>query len=184
MTAVLSLLRGVNVGGHNSIKMAELVDLYRSLRLANPRSHIQSGNVLFCTPGKDLEGLAGRIPAAIEKRFGVRCEVVLRTTSELQQVIDCNPFASRPEMPPNKLHVHFLSAEPGPDAVTRLKALPPTPEELHLIGRELYIYYPNGAGQSKLSQTLDRALKVPGTARNWNTVTRLNELLSTHSSSS
>jgi uncharacterized protein (DUF1697 family) len=181
MTIVVSLLRGINVGGKRSLKMAELVDLYQSLRLANPRSHIQSGNVIFGTDEDDLDGLARRIMAAIEKRFGMRIDVILRTSDQMKQVIDTNPFAGRLEIHSNKLIVMFLTSDPGPEARDRLRNLPPAPEEFHLSGRELYAWYPNGMGGSKTSQSaIDRALKVPGTARNWNTVARLYELAAAH----
>ena len=181
MTTVVSLLRGINVGGKRSLKMAELVDLYQSLRLANPRSHIQSGNVVFGTSEVDLDGLARRIMGAIEKRFGMRCDVILRTADQMRQVIESNPFAGRSEIESNKLVVMFLTGDPGAEARERLRGLPPAPEEFHLSGRELYAWYPDGMGRSKTSQSaIDRALKVSGTARNWNTVTRLYELAAAH----
>lgn len=181
MTTVVSLLRGVNVGGNRLVKMAELVDLCKTLRLAGPRSHIQSGNLIFGTTEDDLDGLARRIEEAIEKRFGMHSDVILRTSDEMKRVIEKSPFAGRPEIPPNKLVVLFLSSDPGPEAQDRLRSLPPAPEEFHLTGRELYGYYPNGMSGSKTPQSaIDRALKVRGTARNWNTVTKVYELAAAH----
>lgn len=183
MTTIISLLRGVNVGGNRLVKMAELVDLYKSLRLAGPRSHIQSGNVIFGTTEGDLEGLARRIEEAIERKFGMRSDVILRTSDEMKKVIESNPFAGRLEIPPNKLVVTFLTSAPGPEAQDTLRALPPAPEEFHLTGRDLYAYYPNGMSGSKTPQSaIDRATKVRGTARNWNTVTKLYELAAAHGS--
>jgi uncharacterized protein (DUF1697 family) len=177
MTVVISMLRGVNVGGHNKIKMDALRTLYESLDLVNPRTHIQSGNVIFAIKNKNMDGLAARIAGAIEKSFSVRCEVILRTAAELQDVIARNPFATRSGVPPNKLVVDFLASDPGPEARDRIRKLQGGPEELHLDGRELYIYFPDGQGRSKLpSSAIDKALKVPATARNWNTVTKLLEL--------
>jgi uncharacterized protein (DUF1697 family) len=182
MTRVVSLLRGINVGGKRSIKMTELVDLYGTLGLDNPRSFIQSGNVVFGTTEGDLEGLARRVAEAIESKFGIRSEVILRTREELRNVVDRNPFAGRSDVPSNKLHVLFLAAQPGAGVHDRLRALPSTPEELHLAGRELYIYFPNGMGRPTLSiSAIDRALGVPETARNWNTVLKLLELATAHS---
>jgi uncharacterized protein (DUF1697 family) len=177
MAVVVSLLRGVNVGGHNKIKMDALRDLYLSLGLGDPRTHIQSGNVIFETKAKDLDALAKRVSAAIEQTLGVRSEVILRTTAELLDVIARNPFATRSDVASNKLVVDFLASDPGPDARDRIGKLQGGPEELYLDGRELYIYFPNGQGRSKLQPAaIDRALKVPATARNWNTVTKLLEL--------
>jgi len=157
--------------------MEALRALYQSLGLGNPTTHIQSGNVLFTTKEKNLQQLSKRIADAIGQSFGVRTEVILRTTAELQAIIAANPFAGRADVPPNKLVVTFLAKDPGVEAHDNLRKLPPCPEELHLVGRELYIYFPDGMGRSKLPITaIDKALKTPGTARNWNTVTKLLEL--------
>jgi len=177
MAVVISLLRGVNVGGHNQVKMEALRALYQSLDLGNATTHIQSGNILFTTKEKNLPRLAKRIADAIEQSFGVRTEVILRTAAELEAVIAANPFAKRSDVPPNKLVVTFLATDPGTEAHDNLRKLPPCREELHLIGRELYVHFPDGMGRSKLPMAaIDKALKTPGTARNWNTVTKLLEL--------
>lgn len=71
----------------------------------------------------------------------------------------------------------FLAAEPGPEAQSTLLSLKAHPEELHLQGRELYIYFPDGAGRSKLPwSSVDKLLKTTGTARNWNSVTKMLEI--------
>lgn len=170
------MLRGVNVGGHNSIKMDALREVYESLGLQDTQTYVQSGNVVFRTSERDLAALARRIEDIIERKFGFRPGVVLRTTEELRHVIERNPFAGRKEMEPNKLLVTFLGTDPGAevcDAVLRIK---PDPEELRLDGRELYVYFPNGSGRSKLVPVIEKLLKKSGTARNWNTVTQLLEM--------
>src|SRR6266576_1851648 len=106
------------------------------------------------------------------RRFGFRPGVILRTSSDLRDVIKKNPFAHR-DLDPSKLLVTFLATDPAPDAREALLRIKPVPEELRIAGRELYIYFPNGIGRSKLPPLLDRILKNSGTARNWNTVTRL-----------
>ena len=177
MATFISMLRGVNVGGHRPVKMAELVDLYRSLGLKEPRSYIQSGNVIFGSAAKDAAALPRRIEQAIEKKFGIHSDVILRTADEINDVVTRNPFAGRLDVAPNKLQVIFLSCEPDAQCAGRVASLPSEPEELHLLGRELFIHFPNGFGKSKLTQSaLDRAVGVPGTARNWNTVQKLLEL--------
>ena len=100
MTVVISMLRGVNVGGHNKIKMDALRDLYESLGLRDAQTYVQSGNVVFRTDAKDLAALAKRIEDAIERKFGFRPGVILRTTSDLRDVIARNPFAKRRESTP------------------------------------------------------------------------------------
>jgi uncharacterized protein (DUF1697 family) len=135
---------------------------------------MQSGNVIFHTKEKNLASLAGKIQTAIEKKFGFRPEVILRTPEELRKAIAANPFAGRRDIEPGNLLVTFLAADPGPDARAALDRFKDYPEELHLKGRELYIYFPSGAGRSKLPwSSVEKFLKVTGTARNWNSVTKM-----------
>jgi uncharacterized protein (DUF1697 family) len=177
MTVVVAMLRGVNVGGHNVIEMEALREVFQSLQLAKPQTHIQSGNVIFGTQQKNLKTLARQIAGALEHRCTIHCGVILRTVPELRKVIAANPFAARPEIPPNRLLVNFLAADPGSQAHENIRKLAGLPEEVHLIGRELYIFYRDGAGRSKLtSASIDRALNTPSTARNWNTVVKLLQL--------
>src|ERR1035441_6251918 len=176
MTAMICLLRGVNVGGHNQIKMDALRTLCESLKLCNARTYIQSGNVVFQAKEGDATELSARIETAIEKKHGFRPDVVLRTASEMQDVIARNPFSKRKGIEPNKLAVMFLASEPEKAVQDAVRKIKPEVEELHLIGRELYIYFPDGMGRSKLVPLLSRALKNAGTARNWNTVVKLLEM--------
>jgi uncharacterized protein (DUF1697 family) len=177
MAAIVSMLRAVNVGGHNKIKMDALRALYESLQLREPQSYVQSGNVVFKTDERDLVRLTKKIENAIERTFGFRPDVVLRTSSDLREVIAKNPFAKRRDIEPGKLQVHFLASDPGAEARANVLKIKTDPEELCIYGRELYIYFLNGMGQSKLSwAAVNKALKMPGTCRNWNTVTKLLEM--------
>ncbi|HEY3975494.1 MAG TPA: DUF1697 domain-containing protein [Candidatus Sulfotelmatobacter sp.] len=173
MPVVISMLRGINVGGHNKIKMDALRALYESVKCEGPRTYVQSGNVIFRTKEKHSSALAKKIQNAIEKKFGCCPDVVLRTTEEMRRAIAANPFGGR-DLEPGKILVTFLAAEPGPEAQSMLLVFKKYPEELHLKGRELYIYFPNGAGKSKLPwSTIGKLLKTTGTARNWNSVTKM-----------
>jgi uncharacterized protein (DUF1697 family) len=177
MTVVISMLRGVNVGGHNKIKMEALRGLYESLGLLDAQTYIQSGNVVFRTKERDLALLAKRIGNGIEQGFGFRPDVIVRTAAELRDVIAKNPFRTRPGIDPGKLLVTFLSGDPDADARDKVLKIKADPEEFWLIGRELYIHYPNGMGRTKLPAALiERTLKTSGTGRNWNTVTKLLEM--------
>jgi uncharacterized protein (DUF1697 family) len=177
MPVYISMLRGVNLGPHNRIKMDALRALYTSLKLEDPRTYVQSGNVIFRCKEKDTALLATKIQKAIEKKLGCSPAVLLRTTAEMKKVIAANPFAARPDIVPGKLLVTFLAAEPAREAHTALDTFKHHPEEIHLIGRELFIYFPNGAGRTKLPWSqVERYLKVTGTARNWNSVTKMCEI--------
>jgi uncharacterized protein (DUF1697 family) len=179
MPVVISMLRGVNVGAHNRIKMDALCAIYKALKLEGARTYVQSGNVIFKSKEANLEesnlaSLSVKIQKAIERKAGVCCEVILRTPEEMRRVIASNPFSTRREIDPAKLLVDFLAEEPTAEGKAKLGAIQPDPEELHLIGRELYIYFPEGAGRSKLQWgALEKKLGTPGTARNWNSVTRI-----------
>jgi len=168
------MLRGVNVGGHNKIKMDALRALYQSLKFTGCQTHIQSGNVIFKTKERNLAKLASQIQTAIEHSFGFRPDVILRTSDELRDVIARNPFAKHRGIDPGKLIVTFLAGAPTAQARDNLLKLKTDPEELRIDGSELYTYYPNGMGRSKLAWSLiERTLKVSGTGRNWNSVTKM-----------
>ncbi len=177
MAVVISMLRGVNVGGRHKIKMEELRALYESLGLRGAQTFINSGNVIFRMEGRDLGLVAKRIENGIERSFGFRAPVIVRTCSELRKAIARNPFATRPGVDPRKLLVTFLAGNPDAEARDEALKIDAEPEELRIDGRELYIYFPNGMARPKLSAArLDKTLKTPGTGRNWNTVTKLLEI--------
>jgi len=174
---LVSMLRGVNLGPHNRVRMAELREVYESLGFSAVETYVQSGNVAFRASGRGADRIAGRIEDGIEDRFGFRTPVVVRNAADLRGVVARNPFAEREGIDPAKLLVHFLAREPEARARGKLQALPPAPEEWRLDGRELYVYFPNGMARPKLSMAqVERALGVGGTGRNWNTVLKLLEL--------
>jgi len=171
MPVLISMLRGVNVGPHNRIKMDALRALYESLKFETPRTYVQSGNVIFRTKEKNTPDLADKIRRAIDKKLNCSPQVILRTTTELRNVIAATPFSDRPDLEPGKILVIFLASEPPPEARAGFDKFKDYPEEVHLKNRELYIYFPNGAGRSKLPwSAIEKLLKVTGTARNWNSV--------------
>lgn len=185
MPVIISMLRGVNLVRHNRIKMDALLALYKSLGLQDCQTYVQSGNVVFridSRAGKrigesQLVELSRRIECAIEQHFGFRTDVLLRTVSEMRDVIARNPFAKRRGIDPRKLQVFFLANAPGAEACDKLRAIKIDPEELRIDGRELYICFPNGFGRANLSwPRIGRTLKTPLTSRNWNTVTQLLEI--------
>jgi uncharacterized protein (DUF1697 family) len=177
MTAIISMLRGVNVGGHNKIKMEALRALYESLKLKSPQTFVQSGNVIFLSDEKNLLRLSQRIQEAIERKFGFRPAVVLRTSFEMRRVIARNPFASRDGIDPAKLLVTFLASEPAKQVCESLRKFDSRGEELYFHGNELYIYFRNGMGKSKLSWPgLEKVMNTSFTGRNWNSVTKMLEI--------
>ena len=177
MPVLVCLLRGVNIGGHHKIKMDDLRVLCEGLKLRQVKTHIQSGNVIFRTAEPDLPTLADKIEAGIERKYGFRPQVLLRTIPEMRQIMARNPFAGRKGIEPGKLAVAFLRDEPTTAMRKALLEMDIVPEELHVVGRQLYIYFPNGQARPKLSWSqVGKILKTPSSARNWNTVTKLLEL--------
>jgi len=177
MTVMISMLRGVNLGSHNRIKMDALRAIYESLGLRDVQTYVQSGNVIFRAEARDLLLLPKRIEDAIEQSFGFRPDVIVRTSAEMRDVIARNPFAGRRGIDPSKLLVTFLARDPDPEARDKVLKIKADPEELRIDARELYIYFPNGLARPKLSWTaIAKTLKTSGTGRNWNTVTKMLEL--------
>jgi uncharacterized protein (DUF1697 family) len=177
MAVIVSMLRGVNLVNHNRIKMDALRALYESLGLRDVQTYVASGNVVFRTKARNLTALAPRIEDALEQSFGFRPRVILRTTSELKDVVARNPFRRRRGIEPSKLLVTFLESHPAAEALEEVLKIKADPEEMRIDGREVYIYFPNGMGRPKLSWvTVEKKLKTSGTGRNWNSVTKLLEM--------
>lgn len=174
MAVVIAMLRGVNLGPHRRIKMADLCAVCESLKCRDVQTYVQSGNVIFRTAERDLVLLTKRMEKAIEKRFGFQSDAILRTTAEMRAVIARNPFAKRRGIDPKKLLVTFLAEDPGEDARTIVRKLKTEPEELWIDGREMYMYFPNGMARPKISwSAIEKILKTSGTGRNWNSVTNM-----------
>ena len=174
MPVYVALLRGVNVVGSSVMKMEALRELCCGLRFQHVQTYVQSGNIVFRARETNQSALAKKIATSIEKKFGFRPEVMLRTPNELRAVVAANPFAKRKDVHPSKLLVNFLLDHPSAELRAKLEAVQPlSQEEIHLIGRELFIYFPTGIGASKTRGLLDRLLKTTATGRNWNSVTNV-----------
>jgi len=174
----LSLFRAINVGGNAQIKMAALKELHEALGLSNVTTYLQTGNVIFDSEETDPHQLAERISIEFEKKFGFHTEVIIRTKAELKETFTYNPFHNQPEKEAKWVVVMFLSDVPEGQTQSNFISTFLGIEELHLAGKELYIYYPKGIGNSKLTNAvIEKNLKVTGTGRNWNTVTKLAEMI-------
>jgi len=170
------LFRGINVGGNKIVRMELLREMLRNLGFKNVASYIQSGNVVL-TSDKPAAEVTKAIEDAFSKAFGFSSRPTVRSLAEWQRVIDEDPFAQvRNEG--RQMHAVFLDEQPSEAAVEGLKALAST-EEMVLADGVLYLYTPDGFGRSKVAVALDKVLKVPLTARNWNTVLKLAEMAET-----
>ncbi|MFH8406248.1 DUF1697 domain-containing protein [Streptomyces sp. NPDC018019] len=174
MSRQIALLRGINVGGHNRFPMAQQRELFASLGHRDVTVLLQTGNIVFADPGTPPEETARRIETRIAEELGFPVPAVVRTRDELAAAVAANPFPQA-VAEPKTLHVTFLSDAPAdPSPLEALDSGAYAPDRLRLIGRELYLWCPDGMGRSKLADAVSRArLGVTATARNWNTVTKL-----------
>ncbi|MEU7113480.1 DUF1697 domain-containing protein [Streptomyces sp. NPDC046182] len=179
-TTYAVLLRGINVGGHRKVPMAELRSLLEGLGHRDVRTYLQSGNAVFTTDTDELtdEELTTAIEDAIEKRFGFRVDCLVRDAAYLAAVADACPFPAA-ELEAKQLHVTYLSEAVTPDRFASIDQTAFLPEEFRLGERALYLYAPEGLGRSKLGEALSRPALFKGivaTTRNWNTVVKLAEM--------
>lgn len=176
LNAYVALLRGINVGGHNKVPMADLRAALSDRGFAAVRTYIASGNVLLDAPGRSEREVADEVAAVVADRFGLAIPVVARAVADWPSIIEANPFPEAvPE--PKFLHVSLCDRAPGPGAVAAFDDDTYAPDRIEAIGRELYLWYPNGSGRSKLTgAVLERKLGVTTTARNWSTMLKLAEL--------
>jgi uncharacterized protein (DUF1697 family) len=176
MTTYVALLRGVNVGGRKVV-MDDLRRLFADLGHSDVTTYLQSGNVVFRSAVGQPGRLAGDIEERIAENLAVTVTVLLRTRADLDRVVAGSPFTG-PAADLTKLHVTFLAELPDPDRLARLQPSTGEPDEFSVAGCEVYLRCPNGYGRTKLNNAFfERRLGVAATTRNWNTVTKLRDLL-------
>jgi uncharacterized protein (DUF1697 family) len=174
MPAFVALLRAVNLGPHNKIAMADLKQVAEGCGLRRARTLLQSGNLVFEAEAKSCAALERSFEAALEKQLGLKTPVIVRSGAEWTAAIDANPFAQAAKADPAHLVLMPLRAKPAKGALAALTAAIVGREQVKLVGAELYLVYPDGIGNSKLTSALiDKKLGVTGTARNWNTVQKI-----------
>ena len=172
-----ALLRGVNLGSHNKVSMADLRELFEALGHEDVATYVQSGNVVFKARG-DAASISSGIERRIARDLGLDVAVILRSKTQLARIAATNPFV-RKEREPTRLHVTFLANTPPRAAVRELSSGDFAPDALHVKGKEVYLHTPQGYGRTKLSGAFfEKRLGVVATTRNWRTVTRLAELTS------
>jgi len=165
--------------GHNSIKMTDLAALYREHGFIRPETFIQSGNVIFSTE-KELTApeIAQQIEAAIKHTFGYDVPVMLRTVSQMRNLLSSNPFLSEINFYPAKMAVIFLHDDLIESQIQKVADVDYPPDKFKIIGNEIYTFCPNGFGKTKLyTNFFENKMKVKGTARNWKTITTLLNLV-------
>jgi uncharacterized protein (DUF1697 family) len=173
----VALLRGLNVGAHNRIRMPELVEVFVDAGARDVTTFIQSGNVLFTASASTCAKVATKAQALLDERHEVKSPVVLRSDAELTAVLKRNPFLKK-KAAPEALHVAFLADQPTTEAAASLDPKRSPTDAFALQGRDLFLHCPNGLARTKLTNAyFDSKLKTVSTVRNWNTVQQLAELL-------
>jgi uncharacterized protein (DUF1697 family) len=169
------MLRGINVGGHAKVAMADLRREVADLGYDDVRTYIQSGNVLFRASGS-AAALQSAIEERLEGHFALPIKVVLRTDAQLAAVVEHNPLVGGGR-DPARLHVTFLASKPPAARVAGLDGEAFSPDEFRIVGREVYLHCPQGYGNTKLNNTFfERKLGVGATTRTWRTVTTLRDM--------
>jgi uncharacterized protein (DUF1697 family) len=177
MPVYISLLRGINVGGHKKVKMEALRASFEALGFEQVKTYIQSGNVVFKTGKVSPAALSKRIEETIMRDFGFPASVIVRSGAELGKIIAANPFLTQRGIDHEKLHVTFLSDVPATPALKKLAEFTVAPDQSQCEGKEIFLYLPNGFSASSLWKVpWEKALAVVTTTRNWKTVNVLHQM--------
>lgn len=174
-TVWIALLRGVNVGGKHRLPMARLAAHCVSAGAVDVTTHIQSGNVVFRADHEVARAIPEEMGKRVEREFGFRPPVLLRSATQLADIAASNPFAA--DANPDAWHVLFLKDEPGPQSVAALDPDRSRPDRFVVRGSEIFLSVPGSAADTKLTCAyFDRRLETTATGRNWRTVLALADL--------
>ncbi|WP_396169346.1 DUF1697 domain-containing protein [Flavobacterium sp.] len=174
MITHLALLRGINVSGHNMIKMEALKTTLEAVGFQNVETYIQSGNVFVDTEEENAAAVGFKIKQEIFKAFGHEVPVVVICKTDLEACLKNNPFFKEAAADTKKLYVAFVSSTLRSDSINDLKMSQVKPDEASIDSNRIYIKYAVGAGKTRFDQKyIEKKLNVTATIRNWNTVTQL-----------
>jgi len=177
MPTYVAVLRGINVGPGKIVKMERLRASFEALGFGGVRTYVQSGNVIFESEQKSAAELSRKIEEKIQHDFGFTVPVLVKTSKEMAQIVSDNPLVKEKGIDHSKLHVTFLSDAPPKTAVKVLEALATGRERFRILNREIYLYCPDGYGNTKLSNNaIEKKLSVVATTTNWRTVNTLLEM--------
>ena len=175
MRTYISILRGINVSGHKMIKMDALKQLFFDLGFSKVQTYIQSGNVVFQSQSQNTTEIATQIEEKISEVFKFEVPVLVIEYEELKSIIAQNPFTKDQNKDVSFFHITFLKDKPNAENFNKIKDLQLNNDEFKLIDKTLYLYCPNGYGNTKLNNNFfENKLKTTATTRKWKTV---NELL-------
>jgi uncharacterized protein (DUF1697 family) len=170
----IALLRGINVSGHNMIKMAELKQLFAELGFLDIQTYLQSGNIVFKADKSTIDKIGSKIETEILSRFGLTIPVIVLEKDTLNSIRNCCPFSTG-NIDQFAVYITFPSGKTDIQALTELDFPKAAGEEVVFTENAVYLYLPGGYGTTKLNNNFfEKKLKITATTRNWKTV---NELL-------
>ncbi|MCF6167572.1 DUF1697 domain-containing protein [Lutibacter sp.] len=178
MKTYIALLRGINVSGHNIIKMDALKLSFIQLGFNEVVTYIQSGNVIFISEENNTSKIETTIIKAIKTKFGYDIKALVITKKELEITFNSNPFIKIHDVDVTKLCVTFLRNNPTLENVPQIeKLIANANDEFKITKKSIYLHCPTGFAKTKLTNNLfERKLKTDATPRNWRTITKLLEL--------
>jgi len=177
MAVYVAMLRGINVGPHKRIKMERLRESFEGLGFEQVKTYIQSGNVIFKAGKASCPALGKKMEERILTDFGFSASVIVRTSEELGKTIAANPFLRQRGVVLEKLHVTFLADIPPAFGLKKLAEFTLAPDQSSCIGKEIFLYLPNGFSASSLFRVpWEKALNVVTTTRNWKTVNAIHQI--------
>jgi uncharacterized protein (DUF1697 family) len=179
MKTWIALVKGINVGGNNKILMKDLVRTCEALGFSEVRTYIQSGNIVFRASEKKAQKLSATISEAIQSEFDIRTSVMILSAVEMASALNGNPFPEiETDEDSKRLHLYFLSQPAARVDMTKLDAIRKPDERWELLNNVVYLHTPQGAGDSKLAQQVEKIVGVATTARNLRTVRALVDMTS------
>jgi len=174
MISYIALLRGINVGGHKKILMADLRLLFEKLNFKNVQTYIQSGNVIFQSTEDNIEFLESKIKDQILHQYGFEVSVLVKTHSEIKNILNNCPFTEFKKL---KSYFIILQSIPNEELIEKTMQIKYPNEEFQIKNSCVYTYYSKGFGNAKCNTNFfEQKLKVSATARNYNTLKKLIEL--------
>ena len=172
----VALLRGINVGGKNKLPMKDLAEFFAKSGCSDVKTYIQSGNIVFTAPTNLCDGLGEKVSKQIEKRFGHKPPIILRSQQQMLEIVRNNPFLE-PGVDPKSLCVMFLADKPSAQQIAKLDPDRSPGDEFFVRGQDIYMRVKSMAETKLTNAFFDSKLKTISTARNWRTTVTLLEMM-------
>lgn len=177
MKQYVGIIRGINVGGHNSVNMKILREAMEKNKFQDVRTYIQSGNLVFCSTAKSIEAIESSLSKLLTDHFHVNVPVLVRDEKEWARTVKRNPFLKETD-DLTKLLVTFLSTKPSPADVKKVMQLSFPHDAFAIDGKDIYLHCKEGYGKCDIpNMFFEKHFKVTGTTRNWRTVLEISSML-------